>query len=85
MFGTAWDIGLQFYGFYDWGESRENKKLDQNHTLRSFGLGLRTAVTRNIEIDIEGVNRLTRQTQSASGLVKPLGEKALYMRLLARF
>jgi hemolysin activation/secretion protein len=85
LFGTAWDIGLQFYGFYDWGESWENKKLDQNHTLRSFGLGLRTALTRNIEVDIEGVNRLTRQTQSSGGLVKPLGEKALYMRLLARF
>ncbi len=85
MFGTNWDVGLQFYGFYDWGGTWENKKLDTNHTLRSFGLGLRAALTRNIEVDIEGVNRLTRQTQSSSGAVKPLGEKALYMRLLARF
>ena len=73
LFGTAYDIGLQFYGFYDWGESWENKKLDTNRTLRSFGLGLRAALTRNIEVDIEGVNRLTRQTQSNSGVVKPLG------------
>lgn len=85
MFGTNWDVGLQFYGFYDWGGTWENKKLDLNHTLRSFGLGLRAALTRNVEFDIEGVNRLTRQTQSSSGGVKPLGEKALYMRLLARF
>ena len=85
VFGSAYDIGLQFYGFYDWGESWENKRLDADKSLRSFGIGLRAALTRNIEVDVEGVNRLTRQTQSSSGGVKPLGEKAMYMRMLARF
>jgi hemolysin activation/secretion protein len=83
LFGSQWDVGLQFYGFYDWGETWENKALDFNKRLASFGLGLRSTITPRIEIDLEVLQRLTRHVDGAG--VKPLPKEAFFWRLLARF
>jgi hypothetical protein len=47
---------------------------------------VRLTVTRNVEIDVEGVARLTLNPTSApSGTVKNLPAQAFYWRLLGRF
>lgn len=85
MFGQPYDVGMQFYGFYDMGQTFENRALDPNRRLSSFGIGLRSALTSYLELDLEGVSRLTRTPESSSGAVRPLAEKAFYWRLLGRF
>ena len=84
-FGTPYDVGLQFYGFYDTGQTFENRALDANRRLSSFGIGVRAALTSYLELDVEGVSRLTRSPESSSGAIRPLAEQALYWRLLGRF
>ena len=85
LFGTPYDVGLQLYGFYDTGQTFENRALDANRRLNSFGLGVRAALTTYLELDLEGVSRITRTPEGNSAAIKPLGEKALYWRLLGRF
>lgn len=85
FYGTPLEVGLQFYTFYDWGETWENKSLDPNARLRSFGIGLRTTLTQYTEIDIEGVSRMTRMPSGTTGAVAPLGGQAFYWRLIGRF
>ena len=84
-FGAPYDVGLQFYGFYDTGQTFENRALDANRRLSSFGIGVRAALTSYLELDVEGVSRLTRSPESSSGAIRPLAEQALYWRLLGRF
>ncbi len=84
-FGQPYDVGLQFYGFYDTGQSFENRALDANRRLTSVGVGVRAALTTYLELDLEGVSRLTRSPASSSAAVKPLAEQAFYWRLLGRF
>jgi hemolysin activation/secretion protein len=84
-FGQPYDVGLQFYGFYDMGQSFENRALDANKRLSSVGIGVRAALTSYLELDLEGVSRLTRSPESSSAAVKPLSEQAFYWRLLGRF
>jgi hemolysin activation/secretion protein len=83
--GSPREIGLQYYGFYDWGQTWQNRALDTNQRLRSFGLGIRAALSQSLEFDIEGVYRLTRQPTGSSSAVKPLGGQAVYWRLVARY
>ena len=85
LFGTQRDIGVQFYAFYDWGETWENKVLDANKRLRSVGLGTRATLTQYLELDLEMVSRITRQPSTTGSAVKPLPEKAFYWRLVGRF
>lgn len=83
--GAPREIGMQYYGFYDWGQTWQNRALDTNQRLRSFGLGIRAALSQNLELDVEGVYRLTRQPSGSSGAVKPLSGQAVYWRLVARY
>jgi hemolysin activation/secretion protein len=79
------DLGAQFYGFYDWGETWERQDTDLNKRLVSAGGGLRLTVTRYTEFDLEGVSRITRQPQGSSANVTPLSANAFYWRVLTRF
>lgn len=85
IFGTPHDIGLQFYTFYDWGETWQNQSLDLNGRLASVGLGLRSQLTRNVELDLEGLTRLTTQPETSSSDVKPLAGQAFFWRVLVRY
>jgi hemolysin activation/secretion protein len=78
-------VPVQFYGFYDWGETWENQSRDPNRRLRSTGAGARAQLTPNITTEIEAVARLTRRPQSASNQVLPLSGNAIYWRLVTRF
>lgn len=87
LFGHAFNVGSQFYGFYDWGQTWQNLATDKHSiVLRSVGGGVRLTVTRNVEIDVEGVARLSLNPTSApSGTVKNLPAQAFYWRVLGRF
>ena len=84
-FAKPWDIGAQFYMFYDWGETWERQRTDPNRRLASTGGGVRLSVTRLTEFDVEGVSRQTRQPQGVNSNTSPLRADAIYWRVLTRF
>jgi len=84
-FGHPLNLGTQFYGFYDRGETWNNTPLDPDQRLSSEGMGVRLSVTRNTEFDLEGVIRNTRVPSGTEGEVSALKADALYWRALARF
>ena len=84
-FGWSRDVGLQFYGFYDWGQGWSNSSLDPSMHVASVGIGLRSALTQFLEFDMEGVQRLNRQPASSSSAVEELDAQAFYWRVLVRF
>ncbi len=85
-FGEAesFDLGTQFYTFYDWGQSWEARKIDRNVRLASVGGGVRMYLPRGIELNLEGVGRLTRRPQGANS-TSALPPSGFYWRLLGRF
>ena len=86
LFGGSTDIGMQFYGFYDWGQTWENgPSVDRtNHRLASAGGGVRMTVSEYTEFDIEGVSRLTLHPQGGTQTNK-VKAQAIYMRALFKF
>jgi hemolysin activation/secretion protein len=85
FFGTPLEIGSQFYGFYDYGETWESQRRDANHRLNSAGGGVRLSVTRFTEFDIEGVARMNRQPLGAAASPIRLRSQAVYWRVVTRF
>jgi hemolysin activation/secretion protein len=79
------DLSAQFYAFYDWGETWENQKTDLNHILRSAGGGARLYLTQYLEVDLEGVARITQFPNGRGAGVSPLPGAAFYWQVLARF
>ncbi len=84
-FDQRFDLGTQFYTFYDWGETWQSQRTDHNSRLGSNGLGVRLYFPKSIEVDLEGVNRLTRRPLSASANVAPDPKQAFYWRVIGRF
>lgn len=82
VFGTPLRLLPTFYAFYDHGRSWENQDQDPDRRLRSTGLGLRLPVNEAVELQLEGVRRLTRQPNPGAAEVKA---DALFWRVLARF
>ncbi len=82
-FGHSIPVNAQFYLFRDWGETWENQAQDPNRRLRSAGLGLRTQISPNLGLEVEGVTRTTRQPQGNG--VTPLRASAIYWRAVTRF
>jgi len=81
-FGYPLPINAQFYAFHDWGETWENQR-DPNRRLSSSGVGLRTQITPNLGLEVEGVSRMTRQPQGPG--VAALHADAVYWRVITRF
>ncbi|NKC32837.1 ShlB/FhaC/HecB family hemolysin secretion/activation protein [Falsiroseomonas selenitidurans] len=75
----------QFYLFRDFGQTFENLTTDPDRTVESWGGGVRLFLAEGIQLDIEAVQRLTRQVDAAGSSVKPLSETAGFFRLLTRF
>lgn len=80
LFGTSLPVKMQFYGFYDWGETWQNVTQDQNTRLASTGGGVRVKVTQYTEFDLEAVARLN--THPSGQTTSPAGA---YWRLLTWF
>ncbi len=86
LFGRQLPITVQYYGFFDYGQTWEEQRLDANAKLSSLGLGARIGLTRFTEFGLEGVHRNTRFVHSgSSGSVAPLKADALYWRVVTRF
>lgn len=85
VFSQDIDLGAQFYGFYDWGETWSNLKTDLNHRVESAGGGVRLGVTRALEVDGEVVNRLTTELDPVSTGIAPLSETVIYWGVTARY
>ena len=83
LFGDTYDIGQQYYLFYDYGYAWQNLRTDPNRETKSFGLGARVQLTRQVEVDLEGVRRITRNVEGANTSL--LQEYAVYWRVLTRF
>src|SRR6185437_4205798 len=60
MFGKSFTIANQFYLFYDWGETWQNQSTEHAAMINSAGGGVRTQLTRYVEVDFEGVARFNR-------------------------
>lgn len=85
VLGRSAQIPAQWYGFYDWGETWQNQPIDFATRISSAGVGVRSQVTRNLEIDAEAVARFNRFPTGAGNGVLPLSEAAFYWRAVTRF
>jgi hemolysin activation/secretion protein len=90
LFNQPFDLGAQFYGFYDWGETWTNHPagLPANEPglrLESAGGGVRLGLTRYVELDGEAVERLTTNLDPGSPSTLPLSETVLYWGVTARY
>lgn len=84
-FGLKADITSQFYAFYDWGETWENRDSDPNQRLSSAGGGVRMAVTKYTEFDLEALTRFVRYPNGSGPGISALNGSAFYWRVLGRF
>ncbi|HET9147297.1 MAG TPA: ShlB/FhaC/HecB family hemolysin secretion/activation protein [Acetobacteraceae bacterium] len=89
LLGRHFRLGTQFYGFYDWGETWQNRHIigerPNDHRLESAGGGIRIGLTRRLEFDVEALHRFaTRLVPLGSG-VAPLAGMAIYWGVLARY
>jgi hemolysin activation/secretion protein len=87
LFERSLDIANQFYLFYDWGETWQNLSTDHNAMINSAGGGVRSQLTRTVELDFEGLARFNRFPNGGSQAngVSPLYGGAFYWRVLTRF
>lgn len=81
-FGTPLRLTPTFYAFYDQGRTWENQSQDPDRRLRATGVGLRLPVNEVVELQLEGVRRLTRRPNPGAAELKA---DALYWRVLVRF
>jgi len=85
LFNQPFDLGAQFYTFYDWGETWPNLSSDLAHRVESAGGGVRLGLTRYVEIDGEAVERLTTRLDADSPTTLPLSETVIYWGVTARY
>jgi hemolysin activation/secretion protein len=83
--GLSNDTSTQFYLFYDWGETWQNRSTDFATVVNSSGGGVRAQVTRNIEVDFEALGRFNRYPTGSGQNVSALNGIGLYWRLVGHF
>lgn len=84
---TPWGIvalATQFYIFRDYGRAFNNN-ADPNQRVSSYGGGIRTILNDTVQLDLEAVERITRNYGAPGSNTPPLAAQAYYMRLLVRF
>ena len=65
-----YELPVQFYQFWDFGRGYNRAPGDQNFTIQSLGLGVRSDITDWLFVDLEGVHRLTTHPQGSSVAVE---------------
>jgi hemolysin activation/secretion protein len=83
--GLSAEVSGQFYLFYDWGEVWQNQAATLAPHIASTGGGVRLQVTRFVEVDLEGLERLNRFPNGSGSGVSALNGAAFYWRVLTRF
>jgi hemolysin activation/secretion protein len=81
--GAALRLGVQFYLFRDEGRAEDNGPDGLDRRLASWGGGVRLQFDDRVQLDLEGVRRITRSPEGAG--VRELDENALFARVLLRF
>ncbi|WP_137177515.1 ShlB/FhaC/HecB family hemolysin secretion/activation protein [Roseomonas sp. AR75] len=76
-------LGTQFYAFRDEGSAWDNGPFALDRSVGSWGGGVRLQFDERVQLDIEGVRRITRQPDGAN--TQALSADAAYVRLLVRF
>lgn len=76
-------LGTQFYAFRDEARGWDNGPGSVRRSLASWGGGVRLQFDERVQLDLEGVRRLTRQPEGEN--VTPLRETAVFARVLVRF
>ena len=84
-FVPEFDARAQAYIFYDYGEVWQSRRADSNHTLNSFGIGSRFSLTRNLELDVEGVRRLTKYPAGSGTTISAQTGEAVFWRAVLRY
>lgn len=82
VFGRSVRIDPTVYGFWDWGQTRENQPQDPDRWISSIGAGVRMNLTEHAEFQLEGVRRFQRRPNGAAG--EQLKEDAVFWRVLFR-
>jgi hemolysin activation/secretion protein len=85
LLGGQHTIGIQYFTFFDWGETWENQAVDANHRLASFGLGVRLFPWSGTQLDIEAIDRTVRYPLGRSNGAAAVRAQAIYWRVLTRF
>ena len=76
---------VQFYGFFDYGESWDLGPLAADHHLASLGLGARSDLTPWLFVELEGVRRLTTRPAGAGPTVSKLSDYAVFSRVVLHY
>jgi hemolysin activation/secretion protein len=85
VLGTPVEISNQWYLFYDWGQTWQNQATDFATAIGSAGGGVRSKLTRNVEVDFEVLARFNRYPTGSGSNVSPLRGSVFYWRVLTRF
>ena len=83
VLGHAFDVGTQYYTFYDVGQTWPTLQGDLHQKVESAGLGVRANFTPNLSTQVEGVRRFTRRPTATFGSVEPA--YAAFFRIVLRY
>jgi hemolysin activation/secretion protein len=83
VFGHAFDVGTQYYTFYDVGQTWPTLQGDLHQKVESAGLGVRANFTSSLSTQVEGVRRFTRRPTATFGSVEPA--YAAFFRIVLRY
>jgi hemolysin activation/secretion protein len=83
FFDPDFELPAQFYQFWDYGRGYNLAPSDQDFTIQSLGLGVRSDLTQWLFVELEGVHRLTTHPQGVSVPVE--AEDAFFARVTAHY
>ncbi len=84
IFGEHFNLGFEYYTFFDVGQAWDLAPGDPSHHVESVGLGLRLKVTENVSVELEGDERFTRRPNGGDTVSRET-EQAGFFRLVARY
>lgn len=87
LFNPGYRLPAQFYTFWDYGRgynlAAPGQLPDQDFTIQSVGLGVRSDVTPWLFLELEGVHRLTVHPEGTAAAAE--GEYAFFTRLTLHY
>ncbi len=83
LFGYGEDIKLEYFAFYDAGQTWSLAPGDLAHHIESAGLGVRANLNDFLMVELEGVKRFTRRPTGTNTSLEPA--QALFFRITGQF
>jgi hemolysin activation/secretion protein len=78
-------VPVQFYGFYDWGETWQHDPQSFKVRIASAGLGARVTATAYAQVDLLAAARLNRYPTGSGAGISALKAGTFLWRVLGRF